>query len=282
MTRFLRTLGLASATLVLVLGTAMVAYEVWFLSALSRQGPVIGISTDHALHARLGLTTTSYEIAVTRAGGRPFMFRHDERSPEAILDRIDALVLAGGGDVAPASYGGTGIDAELTSRARDDFELALIRGALERDMPILGICRGVQIFNVAHGGSLVAIRDRDALAHNHGSKLHYLDHTHSVTIAEGSKLADILDAGEREVDSYHGQAIDRIGDRLVPVAVSPDGIVEALERRDRSFAMALQWHPELLSLSETNDLRPFVALVDAARSYATQRVRHCAAAATER
>jgi putative glutamine amidotransferase len=270
MSRFTRALGLAAALSVITLSTLLVGYEVWFLTALRRQGPVIGVSTDHAWHARLGITTTSYEIAVTRAGGRPYMFRHDERSPEEILDRIDALLLAGGGDVHPATYGGEGVAAELTSRARDEFELELIRGAIERDMPILGICRGTQILNVAHGGNLTAIRDHDEVARFHGSKLHYLDHTHPVTVAGDSRLARVVGAGARDVDSYHGQAIDRLGERLVPVATAPDGIVEAVERRDRAFVVAVQWHPELLSLTDSEDLRPFQALVEAAREYAAE------------
>jgi len=271
MSKLRTSLGLAVAVPILLTGLLTVGYEVWYLSALDRSGPVVGVSTDQAWHARAGLTTTSYEIALTRAGGRAFMFRAGELPPDEILDRIDALLLAGGGDVDPAIYGERDVDADLTNLARDQFELELIRGAVARDMPILAICRGVQILNVAHGGTLTTIRHDPEKSRLHGSKLTYLDHTHSVTVAAHSRLAGIVGSGTKEVDSYHGQAIARVGRGLEPVATAPDGTVEALERRDRSFVLALQWHPELLSLSDSNELRPFTALVEAARHYAAAR-----------
>ncbi len=271
MARLRNALAAALAALVLLFGLTSVGYEIWYQAKLDHHGPIVGVSTDHAWHARAGLTTTSYEIALTRAGGRAFLFREGEMTPDAILDRIDALVLAGGGDVDPSTYGGRGVEAELSSIARDEFELALIRGALDRDMPILAICRGAQILDVAHGGTLTTIRNDPVTARLHGSKLTYLDHTHRVTVRTGSMLAEIVGSGAHEVDSYHGQAIARVGAGLEAVATAPDGTVEALERRDRSFVVAVQWHPELLSLHDDTELRPFTALVEAARRYAAAR-----------
>ena len=195
-------------------------------------------------HARAGVTTKSYEIALTRAGGKVRKLWPGDQNPEKILDNIDALLLAGGGDLDPRLYGGTPGTTELVDRRRDDFELALIRGALRRDMPILGICRGIQILNVSQGGTVRNLRDQPKLARVHSITLHSMD-AHPVEIAAESKLAEILGAGRRDASSFHGQAIDRLGDGLRVSARAPDGVVEAIELPNRSFVIGLQWHPEL-------------------------------------
>jgi len=268
MSRAIKKWGLVLASPVLLFLLVALTFQIWYCAARPKHGPVIGVSADSAWHARLGLTTASYKIALTRANGRVFMFREGEHTPEEILDRVDGLLLAGGGDVAPETYGGAGVAAELTSAARDQFEIALIRGALERDLPILGICRGIQILNVAHGGTLRTIRSEEETARYHGSKLRY-GHRHQATVLADTYLASLIGAGEREVNSYHGQAIERVGAGLDTAAVAGDGIVEAVERADRFFVIAVQWHPELLSLAEREEMTLFSALVDAARTYAT-------------
>ncbi|MFH1268253.1 MAG: gamma-glutamyl-gamma-aminobutyrate hydrolase family protein, partial [Planctomycetota bacterium] len=135
---------------------------------MPRHAPVIGLSLDTAWHARVGITTTGYEVGLSRAGGRILELRSGGASPEEILGRIDALLLAGGGDIDPELYGGAAADAQLVDPDRDRFELALIQGALEREMPILGICRGIQILNVSQGGTVRNLRDDAKLADAHG------------------------------------------------------------------------------------------------------------------
>ena len=222
---------------------ALAALKIW-QQFLPGDAPVIGLSCDTAWHARAGVTTKSYEIALTRAGGKVRKLWPGNQNPEEILDRIDALLLAGGGDLDPQLYGGTPGTAELVERRRDDFELALIRGALRRDMPILGICRGIQILNVSQGGTVRNLRDQPKLARVHSITLHSMD-AHPVEISAESELARLLGAGRRDASSFHGQAIGRLGDGLRVSARAPDGVVEAIELPNRSFVIGLQWHPEL-------------------------------------
>jgi len=222
---------------------ALAAPKIWQRS-LPGNAPVIGLSCDTAWHARAGVTTKSYEIALTRAGGKVRKLWPGDEDPEKILDSIDALLLAGGGDLDPQLYGGTPGTAELVDRRRDDFELALIRGALRRDIPILGICRGIQILNVSQGGTVRNLRDQPKLARVHGITLHSMD-AHPVEIAAKSKLAGILGAGRRDASSFHGQAIGRLGDGFQVSARAPDGVVEAIELPKQRFVVGVQWHPEL-------------------------------------
>jgi putative glutamine amidotransferase len=194
------------------------------------------------------------------AGAVPFLlpYLEDSAARAAVLDRVDGLLLGFGRDIDPARYG-AGPHPALTavSRHRDDFELALVHEALERDLPLLGICRGMQIVNVALGGTLH--RDRSeyppaARAHPGGDWERWdlvcaatlgdgpmPDHpSHPITVAPGSRLAGVL--GERAVvNSYHHQAVDRLGAGVEAVAWADDGIVEAIELPAQSFAVGVQW-----------------------------------------
>ena len=248
------------ACLCLVVG-AVVALEIW-QRLLPEDAPVIGLSCDTAWHARAGITTKSYEIVLTRAGGRIHKLWPGDEDPEKILDEIDALLLAGGGDIDPQLYKGTPEKAELVDRRRDEFELALIRGALRRDMPVLGICRGIQILNVARGGTLRSLRDRPELNRVHGVQPGSID-AHPVEIAPDSKLAGLLGAGRRGASSFHGQAVDRLGDGLQASASAPDGVVEAVELPGQRFVIAVQWHPEL----PPAQMEVFEAFMKAAEGY---------------
>ncbi len=244
----------------------VVGFKAWQWAIVPRGAPVIGVSLDTAWHSRLGITTTTYQTALARSKAKMFSIRPGEESADQILDRIDALLLTGGGDVDPALYGGDTESAKLVDRRRDEFELALIRGALERDMPILGICRGIQILNVAHEGTLRNLREDSKLAEVHGLELDSLE-AHAVDIAPGSHLGLLYGAGEKQVNSFHGQAVDRVGTQLRVTATSPDGVVEALERSDRRFVVVMQWHPEILSLEDAAELAVFRELVKHARAY---------------
>ena len=263
--RWRKALVRAVLVCLLFVAAGVVALKIWQRS-LPRDAPVIGVSCDTAWHARAGITTKSYEIALTRAGGKVRKLWPGDQNADEILDRIDALLLAGGGDVDPELYAAAPGTAELVDRERDDFELALIRGALRRDMPILGICRGIQILNVAQGGTLCDLRGRPELAEVHGVSLGSME-AHGVEIAAESKLAGMFGAGPPEVSSFHGQAVGRLGDGLQVTATAPDGVVEAIELPSRSFVVAVQWHPEL----PPPQAAVFEAFLKEARAYRQSR-----------
>jgi putative glutamine amidotransferase len=211
--------------------------------------PLIGITT-YVTPARwsywdreAALIPADYVRAVERAGGRPLLVPPSEDGVGETLDAVDALIFSGGADIDPDLYGQDphpetrGVNPE-----RDRGELALLQAALARDMPVLAICRGSQVLNVARGGDLV-----QHLPDVVGDQKH--KHTpgtfadHDVTVDEGTKLAAVL--GEHApVKSHHHQGIGRIGDGLRPAAHAEDGAIEAVEATDRRFAVGVLWHPE--------------------------------------
>jgi putative glutamine amidotransferase len=223
--------------------------------------PLIGISTYLETGARWGvweldaaLLPAGYPRLVQRAGGLAAMLPPDapERAAETVA-RLDALVIAGGPDVDPARYG-----AEREPRtgppavARDAWELALIGAALDAGMPVLGICRGMQLLNVALGGTLVQHLEGHA-------EVVGVFGGHPVKPVPGSLYAGIVPE-ETTVPTYHHQAVDRLGAGLVPSAYAADGTVEAVELpAERGWVLGVQWHPEM-----GEDLRVMSALVRAA------------------
>ena len=247
---------------VAVLLLSQLALKTWQWAAIPSDAPRIGVSYDTAWHARAGLSTKNYEVCLTRAGAEIVELRPGADDPEQVLDRIDALLLTGGGDVDPALYGGNSKDGLMVDRARDDFELALIKGALQRDMPILGVCRGIQILNVAHGGTLQTLRDDPAKDEVHGISTSSFA-AHPIAIQPDSLLASLISATETDVNSFHGQAVDVPGAELSVVATAVDGVIEAMERSDRTFVLATQWHPEI----PPADMRYFERLIAEAIRY---------------
>lgn len=174
-----------------------------------------------------------YAEALRRAGIEPLLVTPDSR-----IDSLDGmgLVLSGGTDLDPAIYGAEAQAwTEEPDRERDAMELGLLREALERDTPVLAICRGMQMFNVAHAGGTL-------LQHIEGHRTPLT--RHGVTVAAGTTLAKIFGAGERQENSRHHQAVGVVGRGLVVSARAADGVVEGIERSDRRFAVAVQWHPE--------------------------------------
>ncbi len=262
-----RIVSVFALVLLLILTGVYFTPILWQRFGIPEDAPVIGISLDTAWHARAGITTKNYQLAVSRAGGRILNLRPESGDPATILDQIDALLLTGGGDVDPELYGGNPQAAELVNRQRDDFELALIHGAHARNMPILGICRGIHILNVAHGGTLRNLRDdRESIA-THGVGLDSMD-AHPVAISSGTRLATILGAGRRGASSFHAQAVDAVGRGLAIAAMSPDGVVEALEMPQYRFVMAMQWHPEI----PPGQQEVFDAFLDQARWYRASKM----------
>ncbi len=206
----------------------------------------------------------NYIKRVEEAGAVPVIAGPD-CDTEALLDSVDALLVTGGTDVDPARYGEAPVPELLTpDAARDESELALLRSALRYDKPVLAICRGHQVLNVAFGGRLQQHIPGDA--HRAATEPPFESRFHDVTIEDGSMLAELLGAGSRRVNSRHHQAVrsDMIGDGLLSSATSPDGFVEGLESPNHRFVVGVQWHPERPEVIE--EFRSlFSALVAAAR-----------------
>jgi putative glutamine amidotransferase len=191
-----------------------------------------------------------YADAVAVAGARPMVLPPVPEAmadPEGWLDAVDGLVLAGGGDIDPARYGQPpdesvyGVDPAL-----DDFETSLLSAAIDRRLPVLAVCRGMQVLNVAFGGTLRQDITEDPDPIDHGNPVEIVAATHDITIESPSRLADTLGMSSAHVVSIHHQAVDRVGDGLRVTALAEDGIVEALEPVDPDvgWVIGVQWHPE--------------------------------------
>lgn len=207
----------------------------------------------------------SYVDAVHRAGAMALLLAPDPalvEDPDELLDRLDGLVLAGGADISPDRYGeGPHRQTGGIRPDRDAAELPLLEGALGRDLPVLGICRGLQLMVVAHGGRLLQHLP-EVVGHDGHRPAPGRYGEHAVTTAEGSRLRAVL--GECvDVPSYHHQGVGDVGAGLTATAWADDGTVEGVERSDRPFTLGVLWHPEA-----GDDLRLFRALVDTARSAA--------------
>jgi putative glutamine amidotransferase len=241
--------------------------------------PAIGICTN-LVRAQWGvwdqqaaLLPYHYVEAIQRAGGLALMVPPDprlEEDPDQVLDLIDGLILAGGNDIDPHFYGADPHpETNNTVPMRDRTELALARRAVERDLPVLGICRGMQLLNVAFGGTLLQHLP-DEVGHGaHRLNPGSFDGTeHDVRLAPGSVAA--LAAGEEvhTTNSHHHQGIDRLGDGLVVTGSSTlDDLPEAIEAPGKQFVLGVQWHPEADERS-----RVVGTLVDAARAHRASRV----------
>jgi len=202
----------------------------------------------------VGLTTcsrlTDYETSIARAGATVRLLDPWMADADAVVNGLGALVLTGGGDVDPRFYGEQPHRTFAAAEpGRDQFELALARAAIDRGVPLLAICRGVQVLNVAAGGSLVQDIDTEVP----GALVHRVDATpstiaHEVWVAAGSTLAalmaDRLEGDALMVNSRHHQAVKQLAPGFVASATAPDGVIEAIERPDLPFCVGVQWHPE--------------------------------------
>lgn len=189
---------------------------------------------------------------------------------DRVLDRLDGLIVTGGRDVDPAAYGqpphpATDEPAD-DDRLRDEWEIGLLKGAIGRGIPVLGICRGAQVVNVALGGTLHQHLP-DVLGHSHHRRGNAEFSTSAVRTVPGTRLAALIGESS-DAQCYHHQAIDRLGDGLIVSAQDSDGVIEAVEIPGEHFVLAVQWHPE----ERLDDLRLFAAVVDAAADFANGRV----------
>ena len=238
---------------------------------MAESHPIIGITT-YAEQARWGvwdspaaLIPLAYVHAVERAGGRPLLVPSSEEAIEETLDALDGLLLSGGSDIDPELYGAEAHPETNGVRPeRDRAEIALLRAALERDMPVLAVCRGSQVLNIARGGDIV-----QHLPEVVGDEKH--KHTpgvfgdHDVDLVPGTRLQRVL--GDRApVKSHHHQGYGSLGEGLQEAARADDGTIEAIEDPSRRFALGVLWHPE-----EGEDFALFGELVDEARGYREER-----------
>jgi putative glutamine amidotransferase len=234
--------------------------------------PVVGITSYDAEQVTWSdwteetiMVPAAYVRAIERAGGRPLLLPPSEDDPDQILELVDGIIFSGGSDVGPEHYGADPHPETDDARPkRDRFELELLQAALARDLPVLAVCRGSQVLNVARGGDLVQhlpeVVGHDDHKHTPGQ---FADH--DVRVEEASRVGTLL--GDRApVKSHHHQGFGRIGDGLREAAWADDGTVEALEDPTKRFAVGVLWHPE-----EGEDMALFEGLVAEARRYRQER-----------
>lgn len=253
--------------------------------------PLIGVTTSEVrLAERVQPTPESdppdremalgmkYLRAIERAGGIPVVMPPlDVAAIEPLLDNLSGVCMSGGPDISPRNYHREA-DAHLgpTEPELDRFELALALAADSRALPVLAVCRGAQLLNVARGGTLHqhlpdVVGDRVPHRGRPGQDAH-----HPVEISPDSLLAEVLGVTQAEVNSYHHQAAETLGHGLRAVAWAPDGVVEGLEAPEREFMVGVQWHAEAIT-DQPEQAALFERFVDAARSYETARLRARAA-----
>lgn len=245
--------------------------------------PVIGITgyvIEPGTRGDNGLgnfrVTRTYRDAVARAGAVPVhLVPVPEEEIDRLLDRLDAIVLAGGPDIDPAAYGEEPHPSiSILPAERQQFDIALARRAIARQMPILGICLGSQELNVLHGGAMVQDIPSEVesdLSHREVEVEAFRRGVHQITIVEGTPLAELYDQLTFEVNSAHHQASDPLGEGLEVAARAPDGVIEGFYRPDYSFLIGVQYHPEGQQQPAGLHDRLFDALVEAASSYRASR-----------
>ena len=242
--------------------------------------PLIGISAYDYVRPGVGwrydICYARNAVAIETAGGLPVLIpsRVSADVLRGIYERLDAVLLPGGGDINPDNYQDRPrTELKHVDDTRDAMELNLTRWAADDDLPVLGICRGIQVMNVALGGSLT--QDIPSMLttdyrHNieHGQEPRNLI-LHDVTVKADTRLRSILGEESVQVNSIHHQAIKDLAPDLIDVAYAPDGIIEGVELPDRHFFMAVQWHPEDLTDDDERMRNLFKAFVDAA----SQRIK---------
>ena len=227
--------------------------------------PVIAIAPCSKQH--------DYEEAVRRAGGEVRILNYATDAPAAVVSEVDGILLPGGDDVQPSLYGEDSHPKfEAAEPGRDAYELELARRAADADLPLFAICRGIQVLNVARGGTLVQDIPSelpDAIPHEVRDTPHAI--AHDVWVSEGTLLHTLLreriDGDACPVNSRHHQAVETVGNGLVVSATAPDGVIEAVEDPSKRFCLGVQWHPE--NFYRTVEFRAlFEAFIDAARGRA--------------
>ena len=205
-----------------------------------------------------------YVQAIRRAGGVPLLLPPGEGHTGRWLDVVDAVVVAGGTDIDPVRYGAVPTSAVLAAdRERDESEISLTLEAIERDVPTLFVCRGMQILNVALGGTLHPHIPDLGIGDIHRDREGYWAY-HEIEVVGGSRVAEAMGSTSVMTYSGHHQAIDSVADGLTVTASAPDGIIEALEVDDASWTVAVQWHPEMSAHDDPTQQALFDTLVECA------------------
>lgn len=249
-----------------------------------RPRPVIGITTQ-TLQAIDGIPSglpeswvmnQRYFLAATMAGGVPWMIPlldGDEATLREIYDRLDGILIPGGVDMDPATFGETRHPKlGAVDPARDRVELTLVRWAVEDRKPVLGLCRGIQVINVALGGTLyqdIEAQVPEAIKHDYFPTAGFeRDHlAHEVTVAAGSRLMAMMERPSFLVNSMHHQGIKTLAAELRPAATAPDGLVEAVERGGEHFCVGVQWHPEVFEMTDPHTRHFFRGFIRAAQDW---------------
>ena len=227
--------------------------------------PLIGITSygpDHELQLASFTLPVVYVEAVEQAGAVPVLLPSSPEVAAELLDRLDGLVLSGGGDIDPALHaGGKHESVYMVTPERDRFEIELVRRALERaDLPVLGICRGMQVLNVALGGDL-ELHLPDVRGEQVAHRLAPREPTyHDVQVESGSVLERIYEKTQFPVCSWHHQEVRKLGRGLRPIARAADGVVEGLVHDGHPFALGVQWHPEMQVAADPLQRRLFAEL----------------------
>ena len=276
--RWLIRIGITLVVLIGIYVLFRLIYPVWINTHLPAEAPRIAFSLDNSLLGRIGITDATYQRVMTAAGGRLITLRPDaagvpvsEEKIEALLEKekIDGVLLTGGGDVDPNLYGGDPNTTMLVHRLRDNFEIALIREAGKKGLPMLGICRGCQIINVAMGGTIRNLRKEQEI-----KRQHLILKGHPVDLNPDSKLAETLSVTHLEkVVSLHGNSIGKPAPGVTIAATGPGDVIEAIEADSAGqigWIVGIQWHPEL-TLDEQVQQKVFKSLVERARTVRERR-----------
>ena len=241
--------------------------------------PVIGLVPDVDLYRNRGVDFVRYFLyaencqRLYEAGAQPLVLPYPPEgfALESLLDQLDGLMLIGGDfDIDPRRYGEK-MHAKLGTMKpdRNNFEFRLFDAARERDIPVLGLCAGMQLINVAHSGTLYQdLKSQHPTSQDHEQKHNRKVQAHAVEIKHGSLLQKICGAESLDVNSTHHQAVKELSQGLLAAAISEDGLIEAVETLEGAFCLGVQWHPETLeqSLSATRHLAIFTAFVEAAKT----------------
>ena len=242
--------------------------------------PIVGITpsaqVDELAHGTFHryLISAPYVRAVEASGAIPLVLPPQSDAADALADLLDALLLSGGADVAPARYGDASVHSETygIDSERDAFEIELFGAMLNRNKPVLGICRGIQVINVALGGTLIQDIPSQhpgsaAIGHRQQERGLAASSVGHLVTPRDEELLPIFGDSTLGVNSFHHQAIRDLAPDLIPVAFSPDGLIEAVAMSGNRPVFAVQWHPELMFEAHPQHLRPFEHLAETALAW---------------
>ncbi|MCL2589208.1 MAG: gamma-glutamyl-gamma-aminobutyrate hydrolase family protein [Oscillospiraceae bacterium] len=232
--------------------------------------PIIGITADFSVKEGDGQYSLdkSYASCIAKADGLPMILPYDHDNIETYLSVVSGVLISGGADIAPYHYQEfPHKEAGIPIPERDAFELELCKKAIERDIPLLGVCRGAQILNVALGGNLIQHIENDE-GHRFNPHAYKHVYVHEVELRSGSKLYELLNIQKLPVNSWHHQCVDRLGTGILFSSKSPNGIVESIEVEGKNFAIGVQWHPEELFDVDEKHASIYREFVKMAKSYA--------------